>query len=313
MDCDRFESLMLGELDGEVDDTSNSAAKQHLSRCARCSDLLRKLQATGRPNLPSIASAASPPVSLETRVPQPGSPLPVPPRRRLARVVSAAGMWAMRPQTAMAALFLVMIATSLLLLRERSSRTPTGSEMTVTEQGTPAPAIAPVASSHKALVPPPAGSDRTISAKEADSASLPLGRAMTEDAQPQAAADAKPAMPFETAMEAYRAKRFDEAVRDFDALAADNAEAALWAARALREAHGCKASVNRFDQVASRPTAGQPRWVATLEAAACYKTLGDVAGARERLLRLVQMASFRDRALTELSSLGGLPREAGGP
>src|SRR5579863_9813078 len=172
-------------------------------------------------------------------------------RRRLARVVSAAGTWAMRPQTAMAALFLVMIATSLLLLRERSSRTPTGSEMTVTEQGTPAPAIAPVgpvAPSHSSLVPSPAASDRALSAKEADTASLPLGRAMTEDAQPQGAADAKPAPPFEAAMDAFRAKRFDEAARNFDAVAADNPEAALWAARAVREAHGCKASVNRFDQ-----------------------------------------------------------------
>jgi hypothetical protein len=234
-------------------------------------------------------------------------------RRRLARVVSAAGTWAMRPQTAMAALFLVMIATSLLLLRERSSRTPTGSEMTVTEQGTPAPAIAPVAPSHNSLVPPQSASDRALSAKEADTASLPLGRAMTEDAQPQGAADAKPAPPFEAAMEAFRAKRFDEAARSFDALAADNAEAALWAARAVREAHGCKSSVNRFDQVASRPAAGQARWVATLEAAGCYKTLGDITGARERLLRLVQVASLRDRALSELSSLGGSPGEAGGP
>ena len=46
----------------------------------------------------------------------------------------------MRPQTAMAAVFLVMIGTSVLLLRGKSSRAPASAEMTVTEEGTPAPA-----------------------------------------------------------------------------------------------------------------------------------------------------------------------------
>jgi len=61
-------------------------------------------------------------------------------RGRLARAVSLAGSWAMRPQTAMAAVFLVMIGTSVLLLRGKSSRAPASAEMTVTEEGTPAPA-----------------------------------------------------------------------------------------------------------------------------------------------------------------------------
>jgi hypothetical protein len=80
----------------------------------------------------------------------------VPLRRRVARAVSLAGSWAMRPQTAMAAVFLVMIGTSVLLLRGKSSRAPASSDVIVTEQGSPAPE--PVASATTAMPMAPAES-----------------------------------------------------------------------------------------------------------------------------------------------------------
>jgi hypothetical protein len=45
----------------------------------------------------------------------------------------------MRPQTAMAAVFLVMIGTSVLLLSGKASRAPASASITVTEQGSPTP------------------------------------------------------------------------------------------------------------------------------------------------------------------------------
>ena len=145
MDCEKFESALMDELYGELDELTSAAAKRHVSGCARCAALLGGLRATRRvAALPRV----EPPADLEQRIldaAAAATPKVVPLRGRLARAVSLAGSWAMRPQTAMAAVFLVMIGTSVLLLRGKSSRAPASAEMTVTEEGTPAPA-APAAS-----------------------------------------------------------------------------------------------------------------------------------------------------------------------
>ena len=143
MDCEKFESALMDELYGELDELTSAAAKRHVSGCARCAALLGGLRATRRvAALPRV----EPPADLEQRIlaaAAAATPKVVPLRGRLARAVSLAGSWAMRPQTAMAAVFLVMIGTSVLLLRGKSSRAPASAEMTVTEEGTPAPAAPP--------------------------------------------------------------------------------------------------------------------------------------------------------------------------
>ncbi len=140
MDCEKFESALMDELYGELDELTSAAAKRHVSGCSRCAALLGGLRATRRvATLPRV----EPPADLEQRIldaAAAATPKVVPLRGRVARAVSLAGSWAMRPQTAMAAVFLVMIGTSVLLLRGKSSRAPASAEMTVTEEGTPAPA-----------------------------------------------------------------------------------------------------------------------------------------------------------------------------
>src|ERR1700722_14964685 len=139
MDCEKFESAMMDELYGELDEVTSAAVKRHAAGCARCAALLDGLRATRRlaalpmMDLPEGLEARILTLTQETRV-------VVPLRRRVARGISLAGAWAMRPQTAMAAVFLVMIGTSVLFLRGKSSRAPASAEMTVTEEGTPAPA-----------------------------------------------------------------------------------------------------------------------------------------------------------------------------
>jgi Putative zinc-finger len=140
MDCEKFESALMDELYGELDELTSAAAKRHVSGCARCAALLSGLRATRRV---AAVPRVEPPEGLEQRIlaaAAAATPRMVPLRGRLARAVSLAGSWAMRPQTAMAAVFLVMIGTSVLLLRGKSSRAPASAEMTVTEEGTPAPA-----------------------------------------------------------------------------------------------------------------------------------------------------------------------------
>jgi hypothetical protein len=165
MDCDKFESAMMDDLYGELDELTSAALKRHVASCAACAGLLEGLQATLR-----VASVprVQPPADFEARILRAAFPSPVsavsaaaaaapqveaplglqapsvvPFGRRAARALSIAGNWAMRPQTAMAAVFLVMIGTSGLLLRGRSSRAPAGAAVTVTEEGTPAPVAAP--------------------------------------------------------------------------------------------------------------------------------------------------------------------------
>ena len=102
MDCEKFESAMMDELYGELDELTSAAAKRHVAGCARCAALLGGLRATRR-----VASVplVDPPADLEQRIlaaTREVHPV-VPLRRRVAQAISLAGSWAMRPQTAMAA------------------------------------------------------------------------------------------------------------------------------------------------------------------------------------------------------------------
>ncbi len=383
MDCDKFESVLMDELYGELDELTCAAVKRHMAACGRCAALFDGLRATRRVALMPVAA---PSFDLEARILAAAysTPVPVPLQRRAARALSVAGSWAMRPQTAMAAVFLVMIGTSGLLLRGKSSRAPASAAMTVTEEGTPAPAApalephafqppAPAASappSNAAAAPPmgpsPAGGfalapngfaqpDWTEAKRSRPAAksvagaqglALPPPPSPTESrtdndistargtagtraeadeptarraAGPSAAAspifarspddgtapEPSPAAPFDSALDAYRARRFTESGRAFDALSPGDVNADLWAARSLRDGSGCRAAVARFDEVAERAPSSSPGWDAALEGARCYRLLGDVARARARLTPLLKVATFADRARVELSGLSG--------
>jgi TolA-binding protein len=329
MDCEEFEAAMRAAVDGELDEATSSAMSRHASGCPRCATAL------GRPRETRPASSA--PLSAD--------PLPNPERRilqaalaqaalatgsgakrtaslpfggRLAVAVSVAGNWAMRPQTAMAALFLVMIATSVLLLRGKSSRAPASAEITVTEEGTPAPttpAGAARSSTLPAAPPDPSASTqpnpRDSDGRSGAPAAVPIVTRSLDDVDPRP--PAKPSgsgrdhpagtTAFDEALGAYQAGHFDEARRAFDALPSTNANAKLWAARSLREGRGCEASVSRFDDVARVAPNTPAGWNALVEGARCYESLGDTASARARLDKLAGIASFKDLARAELDRI----------
>ena len=68
----------------------------------------------------------------------------VPIRSKMSQAVSIAGSWAMRPQTAMAAVFLLMIGTSAFLIRSKNYASRE-SAVSVTVQGAPSPTTLPEA------------------------------------------------------------------------------------------------------------------------------------------------------------------------
>jgi hypothetical protein len=140
MDCDKFEDIMLDELYGELDELTSAAAKRHMAGCARCSALLGGLRATRRvATLPVV----SPSEGFEERLlaavreAEVRSKAPV----GMAQVISLAGRWAMRPQTAMAAVFLLIVGTSSVIFSRRAPKSAADAaraSFTVTENGTPA-------------------------------------------------------------------------------------------------------------------------------------------------------------------------------
>ncbi len=143
MDCEKFEASMLDELYGELDELTLAASKRHVGGCARCSALMAGLRATRKVvTLPVLAPSegfesrllsAVQAAEAETR-----------PKVTFARVISWAGGWAMRPQTAMAAVFLLLLGTSSVLLSRKAPRSAmsSASSFTVTENGVPAPVSA---------------------------------------------------------------------------------------------------------------------------------------------------------------------------
>ncbi len=362
MDCERFESTLMDELYGELDELTSAASKRHMAGCARCASLLGGLKATRRVAVLPILET---PPGLEEKILEAATEARklVPFRGRMARAVSLAGSWAMKPQTAMAAVFLLMIGSGLALFGgPKLSKSGDQAAMTITQEGAPAalasaaPAgqteadpmdLAAAANAHGPLVqdnraPAPVatataaapdlqafaqgdlpGSPNDNNAQRA--AAKPSGygafdglgsgggsgttAAASAAPTPQAAATAadtstNTGADFAAATAAYRAKNYDEATRDFDALAAagdDNA--ALWAARSVRDGNGCSTAVNRFDQLAGRAYGTPPGYDATFEAGQCYKSMGSFDAARQRFARLLTVPSHAARAQAELNKM----------
>src|SRR5262249_46018220 len=167
-----------------------------------------------------------PPPDLEARIleaaasAQSRAPWP----KKVLRGLAWAGSHAMRPQLAMAALFFLVIGSSLLLLRARPG---TLGPVSVTERGSPAPDY------DTALAP----TQRAAAAPPAPAATAALAEAPSPVAVSNDETRGSPA------------KR--EASAEKNKGSADEARAALAEARALRDSAGCAAAVPKLDAVAS--------------------------------------------------------------
>src|SRR5580692_2788068 len=118
MDCERFEATLIDELYGELDELTSAATKRHAAGCARCATLLGGLRATRRV---AVLPQVEPSADLEDRILAAAKDAQkvVPIGRKVSRAISWAGSWAMRPQTAMAAVFILMVGSSVLFVRRR--------------------------------------------------------------------------------------------------------------------------------------------------------------------------------------------------
>jgi len=337
MDCEKLESVLMDELYGELDEITSAAVKRHVASCARCAALLGGLRATRRvAELPMVEV----PAGLEERVLVAAAAAQAPPgsalQWRFARVLSLAGTWAMRPQTAMAAVFLVMIGTSVLLLRGRSSRAPASAEMIVTEEGTPAPAASapmaasgpvPVIESKGAAASPPAAPPAPAVVAAAQTPEPPADFRQRAAKSALRADDEVAADPMPLASVA-RAPSGGAGLGGSSAFAAApvqahaqfaaappaaappppfDANGALAEARAARDDAARRGlpcpSTARFDDVVNRAGGTAAGWDAVYEGALCYESNGDFASARNRLNVLLRVDPYKDRARAQLDQL----------
>ncbi len=143
MDCKTFDDHLMDELYGELDEVTSAAMARHAESCTASPSCATKLSGlrSAREAVTVEMPYVPPPEHLEDRIlaaTRDARPV-VPLRRKMGGAVSWAGAWAMRPQTAMAAVFLLMIGSSLAFLRtHRSSKSAESSNaVAVSDMGKP--------------------------------------------------------------------------------------------------------------------------------------------------------------------------------
>ena len=145
MDCERLDSMAIDLIDPdgltELDPRAEREAEEHLAGCARCTAAIERLR--GGLRAASEMGLEDPSSLLEARIlAAAGAIKPeVSFGRRVSRAISTAGSWAMRPQVAMAAVLVVMVGTSIVLLR--GGGLPGAHRTKVTEEGTPVATLEP--------------------------------------------------------------------------------------------------------------------------------------------------------------------------
>ena len=275
MDCEKFDQHVIDELYDELDELTHAALKRHVEGCSRCAPILAGLRATRDVGILPIEEPSD---DLEARildavaVAQKKAPWP----RKVLRGLAWAGSHAMRPQLAMAALFFLVIGSSLLLLRAKPG-TSGFAPVRVTERGAPAvEAEAPAAPRRRRRPAAPPARDRRGARGRAPDGRGRDGAAPRKRRPPRARADKAPTK--------------------------DAARLALTDARTVRDTAGCAAAVSKYDEIGARFPGTGAAADAMWEAASCYRSMGDAAKARELYLALESVASYRQRAEQELAA-----------
>ncbi|WP_438023269.1 zf-HC2 domain-containing protein [Sorangium sp. So ce233] len=269
MDCEKFDQHVMDALYDELDELTYAAMKRHMDGCARCASAFSGLRAARDV---SSLPIEEPSEELEARileaveVAQKKTPF----RRKALRALAWAGSHAMRPQLAMAALFVLVIGSSLLLLRPKTGVAP----VRVTEWGQPA-------------------SDQ----HEPPSVAAPAAAPAAAEEEGRRLAEAKASEP-PRAMEAAKEKSARGA-----GAPEDSASVALRDAQALQRKSGCAAALGKLDEIGAQYPGTSAAHAAMWDAARCYQASGDNEKARELLLALRSAKGYGDRAEQMLAGL----------
>jgi hypothetical protein len=292
MDCEKFDQHVIDALYDELDELTHAALKRHVEGCSRCAAIFSGLRATREVGVLPIEEPSD---DLEAKimaavnVAQKKAPWP----RKLLRGLAWAGSHAMRPQLAMAALFFLVIGSSLLLLRGKPGSM--GVAVRVSEKGAPAPeaegAMPPSATAAAAADPQGYAAAPILAAPTASPA------AGAERPAEQQIADGRGLLDDRAKLEAEKAPADKAAPADKDA-----AKTALADARSVRDTSGCAAAVSKYDEVGVRFPGTGAAADAMWDAASCYKSMGELGKARE-LYTALQSGGYKERAAQELAGL----------
>jgi thioredoxin-like negative regulator of GroEL len=117
---------------------------------------------------------------------------------------------------------------------------------------------------------------------------------------------------FGAAKSLYDAGRYAEALPQFEAMAASNPEADLYAARCTARLKGCDAAASRYDSLAQKESGTASGSRASLEIARCYKNAGQASAARSRYEGLTTDSYVAKEASADLAALD-TPRASARP
>lgn len=283
MDCEKFETHVIDALYDELDEVTHAAMKRHMDGCSRCAGVMSGLRATREVGALPVEEPSD---DLEDRILAAATAIQkkAPWHRKVVRGIAWAGSHAMRPQLAMAAVLVLMLGSSLLLLRAKPG-TVGVAPVRVTERGVPEPDRG-----ESFAATPPAATARA--AAETAMATPTAAAAAAEGSEPEA--DRKRA---EKAKE-----EVDKDVASAGAKDGKEATDALAEARATKSRSGCEAAVGKYDDVGSRfprtPSAAAAMW----EAAECYKSMGEGSKAREIFMALRSVDGYQQKADGEIAS-----------
>jgi hypothetical protein len=278
MDCDNFDQHVIDALYDELDELTMAAMKRHMEGCSRCASAFSALRATRDV---AVLPLEEPSEELESRILFAASAAQrkTPWHRKALRGLAWAGSHAMRPQLAMAAVFVLVIGSSLLLLRAKPGTTSIG-PVRVTERGEPSPER-------------DEGAQSVAAATAAPGASM-VGGVAESPSPPAAPADV-----------AARGESKDDGEQG-NAKGSKTSEAlvALADAKATEGSLGCDAALPKYDDVAVRFSGTSQAADAMWAAASCHKKRGDTTKARELYGVLAQRDGYKDKAeeaLTEIA------------
>ena len=307
MDCEKFDTVTIDLLYGELDELSEAAALRHLHHCTRCRDIWGHIRTTRE--LAEIP-LEEPPLDLFESVilAERNATKTLPFRERASRAISVMAEYAMRPQLAMAALLLLMIGSSLISVRNGPADR---GQVSVTELGTPTGEgmVRPEAGK-EALVfeGDPAAAARTPDTAGAEERSTKEG-SPTKDNSPGALAET-----YREAMSAYQEGRYAEAERLFSDVASQGderaASAALHEGHAARNGSGCQRAAALYDSVAARFEGGTVGDEASWHAATCYRAMGQLKRAAAHYSQLKARPAYASRAQKALLELDELMQVA---
>ena len=272
MDCEKFDQHVIDALYDELDELTMASMKRHMESCSRCAAAFSGLRATRDV---AVLPLEEPSEELESRILFAASAAQrkTPWHKKALRALAWAGSHAMRPQLAMAAVFVLVIGSSLLLLRAKPGTTSLA-PVRVTERGEPSPERD---EGDRGPAPP--------------AAAAPTAFASAAPAEVAAQATAESGAARGDAKGEKQAQAEDEAKSK-----GGDAQAALAEAKSTEASQGCDAALAKYDDVGVRFAGTTQAAEAMFAAAACHKKRGDTNRAREIYGVLAKRDDYKDKA-----------------